>query len=38
VLGLRQGIADFIVEFLQRRKETRVAPAKEAAFVKKRIA
>jgi branched-chain amino acid transport system permease protein len=38
VLGLRQGIADYIVEFLQRRKEARAVPAKEAAFVKERIA
>ncbi|MEZ0220920.1 branched-chain amino acid ABC transporter permease [Tardiphaga sp. 1201_B9_N1_1] len=43
VLGLRQGIADYIVEFLQRRKEARVAPAqdasaKDAAFAKERIA
>jgi branched-chain amino acid transport system permease protein len=38
VLGLRQGIADYIVEFLQRRKEAKAAPAKGAAFVKERIA
>ncbi|KAA0070557.1 branched-chain amino acid ABC transporter permease [Tardiphaga sp. P9-11] len=38
VLGLRQGIADYVVDFLQRRREAKAAPAKEAAFVKKRIA
>lgn len=38
VLGLRQGIADYVVDLLQRRKQAKAPLAKPAAFVKERVA
>lgn len=38
VLGLRQGVADYIVDWLARRKESRAPKPEKSAFVEERVA